>query len=290
MLISRIYLSQKRFDDAMFELTSFLQEQPGAAEAWYLLAHTYLGKGDKVKAKEILANIPASAEVYPEARLQLAEILREEGNPAETERILRQEIESGSSSAINFYLALAALYEGQEKFDVAEGVLLDAREKFPTETKVIFSHGILLDKKGDAQGALAKMEEVLRLEPDNPYALNYVGYTWADQGIRLDEALHYIARAVELRPDDGYIRDSLGWVYFQRKEFLRAVEELEQAIAMVKSDATIHEHLGDAYRETGEREKALAQYEQARELVGDEKKKAAVIKKIEELRRSLLPH
>ena len=87
-----------------------------------------------------------------------------------------------------------------------------------------------------------------RSNPDNAPALNYLGYTWAEQGIRLDEAESLILRALEISPNDGYYIDSLGWVYYQRGEYEEAIEQLERAMDLASDDATIAEHLGDAYR------------------------------------------
>ena len=91
------------------------------------------------------------------------------------------------------------------------------------------------------------MKQALKLYPDQPHVLNYLGYSWIDQGINLDEGMRMIRRAVEQRPDDGYIVDSLGWAYFRIGNYDEAVKNLERAVELKPDDPTINDHLGDAY-------------------------------------------
>jgi tetratricopeptide (TPR) repeat protein len=138
---------------------------------------------------------------------------------------------------------------------------------------------------GDEEKALAVMNEVLERDPDHASALNYVGYTWAEQGERLDEAENMIRRAIDLRPDDGYIADSLGWVLYQRglkllaagrepdarEAFSAAIEQLERASELLdRGDPIITRHLGDAYRSVLRFDDALAAYRRALDLDPEE--------------------
>jgi tetratricopeptide (TPR) repeat protein len=112
------------------------------------------------------------------------------------------------------------------------------------------------------QWALAEkdFQEALKLTPDNPQVLNYLGYSWVDQGINLDQALEMIRKAVTLRPKDGYIVDSLGWAYYRLGKFEEAAAELEKAIVLSPSDPTINDHLGDAYWKTDRKLEARFQW------------------------------
>ena len=119
--------------------------------------------------------------------------------------------------------------------------------------------------------------------PENADALNYIGYTYAEQGINLDEAEALIKKALKLKPEDGYIIDSLGWVYFQKGNYKKAVKLLEKAVESNAEDAIIKEHLGDAYLKNNLNNKALEMYEKALEL---EPQKQELQKKIDTLRNS----
>lgn len=183
-----------------------------------------------------------------------------------------------------FYFVLASLYRKEDRPEEGKAVFRQAEKAFPDNVKVLFEYALFLDRLGEIDEAIVQMEKVLLLDPDEPYALNYVGYTWADREMNLEKALEYVSRAVSLKPEDGYVQDSLGWVYFKMKDFSRAVEELEKAVALQNDDPTINEHLGDAYLKKGEQEKALASYLQAVALYQDEDKKEQVIVKIRKIR------
>ena len=107
------------------------------------------------------------------------------------------------------------------------------------------------------------MQRAIELNPDNAPALNYLGYTYAEQGVRLDEAETLIRRALAISPHDGFYVDSLGWVYYQRGDYDKAIEYLERAVALAADDPTIAEHLGDAYKKAGRTSDALRIYRDA---------------------------
>ena len=121
----------------------------------------------------------------------------------------------------------------------------------------------------------------MEIKPDHPQALNYIGYTYADRGIQLDEAEKLIKRALELKPDDGYITDSLGWLYFKKGEIEKAVAELEKAHQLAPEDPVIAEHLGDVYGKQNQVEKAIQMYERSLKL---DPKKTEVQDKLKKLR------
>jgi Flp pilus assembly protein TadD len=107
------------------------------------------------------------------------------------------------------------------------------------------------------------MRRVIALDPRNANALNYLGYTYADLGTNLDEAERLIAEALKIKPDDGYITDSLGWVYYKKGDYPRALKYLKRATELVPDDPVIMEHLGDAYLKLNDRANALAAYQKA---------------------------
>jgi Flp pilus assembly protein TadD len=114
--------------------------------------------------------------------------------------------------------------------------------------------------------AEADLQEALKLYPDQPHVLNYLGYSWVDQGINLDEGMRMIRRAVEQRPDDGYIVDSLGWAYYRVGNYDEAVKNLERAVELKPDDPTINDHLGDGYWKMGRVLEAQFQWSHARDL------------------------
>jgi Tfp pilus assembly protein PilF len=125
------------------------------------------------------------------------------------------------------------------------------------------------------------MRKVISLDPKHSNALNYLGYTYADLGKNLDEAERLILEAMKYKPDDGYITDSLGWVYYKKGEYEKALEYLQKAIGIVPDDPIMLEHLGDAYLKLNDKTNALKFYKKS--LEHKEKDKEELEKKIREL-------
>ena len=161
---------------------------------------------------------------------------------------------------VDYYLYLGSFYEELERFDDALTILREGMRRDTKNARIYFRLGVVLDKMGRKQESIAAMKRVLVLTPDDAEALNYLGYTYADLGINLDEAESLIQAALALKPDDGYITDSLGWVYYKRGNYLQALEWLTKAVKLVPDDPTILEHLGDVYRKMERKEKALEYY------------------------------
>jgi tetratricopeptide (TPR) repeat protein len=180
---------------------------------------------------------------------------------------------------------LASLYETKEEYDEGIRAVKKGLEQDEKNIALIFRLGVLLDKSGDKESCIAQMKKILEINPDHAETANYIGYTYAEQGIRLDEAMDLIQKAVKLKPDSGYIIDSLGWVYFQKGLYDDAVHHLERAVKLTPDDPTINEHLGDAYRKKKDYKEALKRYERALLLKHPNEKKLR--KKITEVQQVL---
>jgi len=140
---------------------------------------------------------------------------------------------------------------------------------------------VLYEKSGNSEKAIDAMEEVLKVDPEHANALNFIGYTWADKGMNLERAEEMIRKALSKKPDDGYILDSMGWVYFKKNDYKKALEYIQKASEKLPDDPTITEHLGDIYSALGAKEKAQQFYEMAIKLEKDEIKKKSIEKKLE---------
>ncbi|MEQ8247481.1 MAG: tetratricopeptide repeat protein [Alphaproteobacteria bacterium] len=126
-----------------------------------------------------------------------------------------------------------------------------------------YSRGIAFERAKRWPEAERDFLQALELQPEQPDVLNYLGYSWVEQGLNLDRARAMLERAVELRPRDGWIIDSLGWVLFQLGDFEGAVLNLERAIALQPADPVVNEHLGDAYWRVGRKREARFQWDRA---------------------------
>jgi tetratricopeptide (TPR) repeat protein len=133
----------------------------------------------------------------------------------------------------------------------------------PRNDKFYFTLGALYDEDKQKELGAQEMRRAIDINPSNAPALNYLGYTYAESGKRLDEAEKLIKRALNIEPEDGFYVDSLGWVYYQKGEYQKAVDQLERAVNLTGSDPTITEHLGDAYDKVGKIRDARHEYQDA---------------------------
>jgi Flp pilus assembly protein TadD len=144
-----------------------------------------------------------------------------------------------------------------------EGVKRDAKSAF-----LRFQLGVILEKKGDWDGAEKQLEEVIRLQPTHAEALNYLGYSWVDRGLHLDKALKLIRKAVKLQPENPYFLDSLGWAYFKKGDSKKAETQLRKAAKLLGTssgteDSVVFEHLGQVYKKMGRKKDAQKQFDKA---------------------------
>jgi len=219
--------------------------------------------------------IEASSPYSWPTRLRSAENLNDLGQTDEAERILlamaaeRQDIPDP-------LIRLGDIFRGHERFSDAAEIYQDAFQRInkvePHHWTLLYAHGIVLERSKQWPKAEEKFLSALELSPDQPYVLNYLGYSWIDQGINLDKGMEMIKRAVELRPTDGYIIDSLGWVHYRLGEYDDAVKQLERAIVRRPEDAIINDHLGDAFWRVGRLTEAKFQWRHALTLKIDDDK------------------
>jgi tetratricopeptide (TPR) repeat protein len=265
--IGRIFLDQKEYDKAIALFKDMQINNPGVGEIRSLLALSYYESGAKEKAKELLLAVSPETDGYDDAILLLVKIYADEKDYAEAVNLLQGAIsQTKGDEQLNFYFGMAAVYEENKQLDKAKETLQTAIKQ-SASARGHLKYGMFLDRTAEPDKALSQMEKVLELEPDNIMALNYVGYTWADRGIKLELALAYVKKAIAGQPDDGFIRDSLGWVYFKLGEMKKAVAELQKALRDEPDDPTIHEHLGDVYNAMRAQRQALGNYQQSLSLL-----------------------
>jgi len=284
MTMSRILLSQEKYDEAIMILEDVLQTNPELTVVHYLLAMAYYRNNDNPKAEQQLESIPADSSLYEDSIFIRVKILSESDNQKGAIELLEQQIGDSVTRKPSFYILLASLNKEEGDIDQARKIYDRSLELFPEDVDLLYNYAIFLEKIGERKEAMIMMQAVIVLDPDNGAALNYVGYTWADNNLNLDKALEYIRKAVDLMPDDGYIRDSLGWIYFRMGDEEQAIIELEKASEMVEDDPVIKEHLGDVYLQNDQPEKAMAAYEASFELYEEPEQKKKIADKINSLK------
>lgn len=181
-------------------------------------------------------------------------------------------------------ISLGNMHSGNRDYDKAELALSRAVERIGEprnhDWRLFYSRGIAYERTERWPLAEADFQKSLELFPDQPFVLNYLGYSWVDQELNLDEAKRMLRRAVELRPEDGFIVDSLGWAHFQLGEYDEAVMHLERAVELQPGDPVINDHLGDAYWRVGRVREARYQWERAKLFEPEEDVLASIQEKL----------
>jgi tetratricopeptide (TPR) repeat protein len=257
-------------DLALVYLQLALYLQPTHPLALLSLADLYETVKKPQMAIKVYERVPASSPLKRNAQIQLATDLDAADRSDEAIKILK-EVVSSDPKDLEAIMALGNIERGRKKFaDCTDtyakgiGALPDGNDK--ANSVWYYYRGICEERSKQWPKAEADMKKALEVQPDQPHVLNYLGYSWIDQGVNLDEGMKMIKRAVEQRPDDGYIVDSLGWAYFRLGNYEEAVKNLERAIDLKPEDPTINDHLGDAYWKVGRKLEAKFQWAHARDL------------------------
>lgn len=169
-----------------------------------------------------------------------------------------------------------------EAIDAYDDALAIAGPLEPEHWSLYYARGVALEQSNRWQEAEQDFLKSLEISPNQPLTLNYLGYSWIDQGVKYDEAMHLINQAVELSPGDGFIVDSLGWGYYKIGDYENAVIQLERAVEMQPDDPTINDHLGDGYWRIGRRIEARFQWRMALSMEPEDDAVAEIERKLEE--------
>ena len=212
-------------------------------------------------AKEATTKLPNDRGLKMVYASQLADMGDSEGGLKQVKSLLK-----GTPEDREVYITLAQMYSRLKRWPDAEESLNKA-EQLSTKTEdkeyVYFLRGSTYERQKKYDDAEAQFRKVLASDAQNATALNYLGYMLADRGMKLDEALTLIKKAVELDPANGAYLDSLGWAYFKMGKYDMAEENLTKASQHMGSDPTVQDHLGDLYQKTGRLKLAAAHWERA---------------------------
>jgi tetratricopeptide (TPR) repeat protein len=281
LISSRVFIRTKNFDKANALLEKILAKKESSA-ARYMLAVIRYENNKREAALAHLRKITHSDEEFENSIVLQTKILSDLKRIPEAIALVKKMIDNPNRRQPLYFSLLAGIYVNQEQLASGHDILKKGIELYPDNVQLFFEYGLLLEQEGKQNEAIASMEKVVELQPDHIDALNYLGYTWAENNTQLEKALEYIKKAISLKPDNGYILDSLGWVYFRMGELEKAKTELEHALALEPKDPYIHEHMGDIYLATGQKQKAREAYRQAMEMFKDQKMKEKMQLKIDE--------
>jgi tetratricopeptide (TPR) repeat protein len=240
-------------------------------------------------AVQVYRRMPETSPLRPVADIQIGLGLEQLGKTEEAVKHL-EGIIAARPEDIDAISALGNIYRSRKRFEEAAATYDKAVAKLGTPGRanwdLFYSRGIAYERIKKWPQAEADLRKALELMPEalgreRALVLNYLGYSLVDQNLKLEEALGMLRRAVELRPRDGYIIDSLGWAHYRLGRYDEAVTELEKAMELRPSDPVINDHLGDVYWKTGRYLEARYQWNYARDLGPEPEDLARIQRKIE---------
>ena len=271
--IATNFLQYAAFFKPEFPLVHFLQAQIFESDQYYRGAQNEF---DKIKTDSPL---------YFQSKLQRAWLYNDMDRPEETiAALLKLEKEYPDNREV--LNSIAEFYRMNERFAEAipaySKVIDNIEEENVRDWIIYYTRGIVFDQEKRWAEAEMDFKKALEIRPEQPMVLNYLAYSWVDRGLNYVEAKKMLIRAVELRPNDGYIVDSLGWALYKMGDYEEAVPVLERAAQLETQDWAINDHLGDAYWTVGRKNEARFQWRHALSLSPDEDKIDLIKSKIKD--------
>lgn len=243
---------------AVLELLA--ESGPVSAEFYlYQAMIAFEGRGDAEKALKVLENIQETDPGYPQAlqfRIQLLAALKRhnEALEAAAEGVRRY------PGLARFYILEAGLLAESKELPKAREIMEQGLARMPGDADLHYRYGLLLREMGDETGALSAMEQAILKNPEHAEALNYLGYTLADENRELDRALVLVQSALRQDPENGFMIDSLAWVYFRMGRLDEAWTQIRRAVSLVPDDPEIWNHYGDIAKAMGKTNEARRAY------------------------------
>ena len=232
----------------------------------------------------IYARIPDASPLRPVADIQSGLCLDELDRVDEAATHVKRVVDADPAN-LEAVMALGNIYRAHNRFTEAADAytrgIATITDKSKADWRIFYFRGVSYERSKHWPEAEADFKQALEINPNQPQVLNYLGYSWVDMGMNLDQALNMIKTAVDLRPNDGYIVDSLGWAYFKLGRYGEAVTQLERAVELKPEDSVINDHLGDAFWRIGRKLEATFQWQHAKDLGPDPEERDKIVKKLE---------
>jgi tetratricopeptide (TPR) repeat protein len=254
-----IMSEQKQFDKAKEILDQILHAKPGWDQVRFQLGRVLREQGKLEEAEKEFLQINKGQPMFLNSRIMLALMYLRSRELNKAIRYINDAIEAESKDA-DLYHIKGSILEELNRFQEASEAYQAALEQDPRNVRMRYSLGNVREKAGRRSDGLRDMEKVVAEKPDDAAALNFIGYTMALAGQEVEKAEQNIRKALELKPDDGYILDSMGWFLFLRGKTEEAMPYLEKATEKVKHDPIIVDHFGDALLASGKKSEALEAY------------------------------
>ncbi len=263
--IAKIYIDQRAFSKAIVKLEEILGRAPYSDKIRYYLGAVYEEVKDYKNAITQFLQIPVASSYYEDSVIHAAYLFKLIDDYPKAIATVENGIKMKDSYP-QFYALYAGFLDDLKEYDRAHSVLQQAVQKFPKNAQLHFYIGSINEKLGHLDQTEVAMKKVLEIDENHVQAMNYLAYAYAEQGKSLEEAERMARKALDLKPQDGYVMDTLGWVLYKQGKIEEAIRKLEAAQKVEPKESIIAEHLGDAYFKMQLSDKAKKMYQRATEI------------------------
>ena len=281
--IASMLYSQASMDTALLLGQLALYIKPNFPSALILVSDIMINEKRYASANELLKKINQSSVFYKTAQLRVAGNLDDMGQFDNAIKKLEVLANKNPTDYLSIF-AIGDIFRRHKRWTDAINAYDRAFFVLGTPKKhhwrYLYTRAISLERAKIWPRAEIDFLKALELKPSQPDVLNYLGYSWIEKGKHLERALEMVKTAVKLRPNSGYIIDSLGWAYYQLKRYNRAIPELERAVELRSEDPIINDHLGDAYWKVGRKLEAKFQWNHALALNPEPDLKKTLVQKL----------
>lgn len=243
---------QKKYPEAIDTLNAITKQNPNDTDAWELLSQVYEDQKDLQNSDRVINHL---IETHPED--------------------------------VSYALLKAERLQQRQKHEDSLTYLKQIQPKYPNNDQLLFLMGAASERLKKIDDAEDYFKKAITANPQNANALNYLGYMLIDHGIRVEESLQYVKKALELDKENGAFLDSLGWGYFKLNQLDLAEDNLRMALERLDDNAVVHDHLGDLYFKQGKFKDAITHWEDALQKKSTEIDPAYIQKKIDDTKARL---
>ena len=256
-------LESQRFDDAENYLQKLLKSGQRKGESQYYLGRIYESRNQFLQAIEWYEKVQ-TGEYRFDAQIRTATLIAKQGETDKALEYLKAmaDKDHSKSSLVRIYLAEGEVLKRVKRYLDAVKVYDNALAIIPGNVDLLYARGLTAESAGNVAQLEKDMLAILKTEPDNVHALNALGFTLTDQTDRHEEAYQYIKKAIEMKPDDPAIMDSMGWVNYRMGNYSEAIRFLRNALTHYE-DSEISAHLGEVLWVSGDKEEAVQVWKRA---------------------------
>lgn len=294
-----LYSDIERYDDAAKLFKDVLDVVPESDKVLYYLGALNQQTNNPSEAISYFRRIASTSPLFGDAGLQVGQVMsaqaREDFVQGKTDKMasfnsfIDGRVKENPEMQMELKMLQAAFFEDTFQYKNAIATLDSVKgHKGFTESHSYYLASIL-EKDGQFSEARHLVQVIVDKDPNNAHALNFLGYSYLERNEKLDKAFEYISKAVSLKPDDGYIRDSLAWYFYQTGKFNEALAESKKAIELVKDDPTITKHLGMIYQRLRAYDKAKIYLTEALKNAQVQSERDDVLKLLEDVEKGRLP-